>query len=174
MSVDRNFDVYDALTFNTVIIMSKEILTRRPLRLLYFLYERAKPITVYTTKVKQVELAKQLGISRQVLNVHLRKLRSRGYIRPGRGFIDITEEGLKVLGVSASPAFVFVRVSPIKKNEAYQEMAALTVQRAFKVAGDMDAVLIVDKDKLDDVLRKFASVEGIQSIKSYIASQILK
>jgi DNA-binding Lrp family transcriptional regulator len=142
--------------------------------LLYFLYERAEPVTVYTAKAKQVELAKQLGISRQVLNVHLRKLRNRGYVRAGRGFIDITEEGLRVLGVSASPAFVFVRVSPLKKNETYQEMAVLSVRRVFRVAGDMDAVLIVDQDKLDDVLRKLASAEGIQSIKSYIVSPILK
>jgi len=154
--------------------MSKGILTGRPIRLLYFLYERAKPATVYTAKTKQVELAKELGISRQVLNVHLRKLRSRGFIRAGRGFIDITEEGLRVLGVSANPAFVFVRVSPLKKEEAYREMVVLPVQRFFRVAGDMDAVLIVDRDKLNEVLRKLASVEGIQSVKSYIAAQTLK
>jgi len=154
--------------------VNREILAGRPFRLLYFLYERASPTTVYTAKAKQVELAKQLGISRQVLNVHLRKLRSRGYIRAGRGFIDITEEGLRVLGFSANPAFVFVRVSPLKKEEAYGEIASLSVQRVFRVAGDMDAVLIVDRDKLNEVLKKLASVEGIQSVKSYIASQTLK
>jgi len=154
--------------------VNREILAGRPFRLLYFLYELASPTTVYTAKAKQVELAKQLGISRQVLNVHLRKLRSRGYIRAGRGFIDITEEGLRVLGFSANPAFVFVRVSPLKKEEAYGEIASLPVQRVFRVAGDMDAVLIVDRDKLNEVLKKLASVEGIQSVKSYIASQTLK
>jgi len=154
--------------------MNKGILTGRPFRLLNFLYARAEPATVYTAKTKQVELAKELGISRQVLNVHLRKLRNRGFIRAGRGFIDITEEGLGVLGVSANPAFVFVRVSSIKKEEAHREMVSLAVQRVFRVAGDMDAVLIVDRDKLNEVLNKLASMEGIQSVKSYIASKTLK
>jgi DNA-binding Lrp family transcriptional regulator len=138
------------------------------------LYERAKPATVYTAKTKQVELAKELGISRQVLNVHLRKLRNLGFIRAGRGFIDITEEGLRIFGVSANPAFVFVRISSIKKEEAHREMVNLPVQRVFRVAGDMDAVLIVERDKLNEVLDKLASMEGIQNIKSYIAAQTLK
>jgi len=78
--------------------VSKDILSGRSLRLLRMLYAQGSPATTYTLRVKQSELAKQLAISRQALNVHLRKLRDDGYIRTGRGFIDVTEKGLGVLG----------------------------------------------------------------------------
>ncbi|MFQ6081487.1 MAG: Lrp/AsnC family transcriptional regulator [Candidatus Bathyarchaeia archaeon] len=154
--------------------MSKEIPSGRPLRLLRMLYEQGKPVTTYTVQVKQSELAKQLKISRQALNVHLRKLRDQEYIRTGRGFIDVTEKGLNVLGVSANPVFVFIKVSPLKREEAYQRITDFPVQRAFRVAGDMDAVLMVERERLDKALRYLASVEGIRDTKSYITIQTLK
>lgn len=154
--------------------MSSEIPSGRPLRLLRMLHEQGEPATTYTIQVKQSELAKQLGISRQALNVHLRKLRDLGCIRTGRGFIDVTEEGLRVLGVFVNPAFVFVKISPLRREEAYEKMLESPVQRAFRVAGDMDAVLVVEREKLDEALRKLALVEGVQDTKSYITIQTLK
>jgi DNA-binding Lrp family transcriptional regulator len=144
------------------------------MRLLRMLMEQGKPATTYTLEVKQSELAKRLEISRQALNVHLRKLRDLELIRTGRGFIDVTEKGLTILGISANPAFVFVKVSPLKRVEAYQKIVDFPVQRIFRVAGDMDAVLIVEREKLEEALRKLASVEGIKDTKSYITIQIIK
>ncbi len=155
-------------------IVSKNTLPKRPLRLLRMLYTQGSPATTYTLHLKQSELAKQLEISRQALNVHLRKLRDEGYIRTGRGFIDVTEKGLGVLGVSPNPAFVFIKVSPLKREEAYREIVKLPVQRIFRVAGDMDAILIVEREKIDEALRKLAFVEGIQDTKSYVAIQPIK
>lgn len=154
--------------------MNKEIPSGRPLRLLRMLMEQGKPATTYTLEVKQNELAKRLEISRQALNVHLRKLRDLELIRTGRGFIDVTEKGLNALGVSANPAFVFVKVSPLKRVEAYQKIADFSVQRIYRLAGDMDAVLVVEREKLEEALRKLASVEGIQDTKSYITIQVIK
>jgi len=154
--------------------VNREILTGRPLRLLYSLYIQGKPVTTYTVQTKQSELAKKLGISRQALNVHLRKLRNSGCIRTGKGFIDITEEGLRMLGVSVNPAFIFVKISPPKKHEAYQKMTGLPVQQAFEVSGDMDAVLLVDREKLDDVLRRLAFVEGVHGTRVYVATRTMK
>lgn len=154
--------------------MSKDILSGRPLRLLRMLYAQGRPATTYTLHVKQSELAKQLEISRQALNVHLRKLRDEGLIRTGRGFIDVTEKGLGALGVSPNPAFVFIKVSPLKREEAYGEIVKFPIQRIFRVAGDMDAILIVEREKLDETLRKLAFVEGVQETKSYVAIQAIK
>lgn len=119
-------------------------------------------------------MAKQLGISRQALNIHLRKLRDLNYIRTGRGFIDVTEKGLEVLGVSANPAFVFLKVSPHKRMYAYEKVKELALQRAFRVAGDVDALLIVDRGKLDEVLKKLSSIDGIQDTKSYVTIEAIK
>ena len=153
---------------------TKEIPSRRSLRLLRLLIERGKPATVYTIKVKQSELASQLGISRQALNVHLRKLRDLGYVRTGRGFIDITEDGLNILGISANPAFVFVKVSPLHRKEAYKKMSEIPVQRMFRVAGDMDSLLIIEQEKLNEALQKLSEIEGILDTKSYITIQTIR
>jgi len=138
------------------------------------LYERGKSASTYTLHVKQDELAKQLGISRQALNVHLRKLRDLNYIRTGRGFIDVTEKGLDVLGITSSPAFVLLKVSPHKRMYAYEKVKELTLQRAFRIAGDVDALLIVDREKLDEVLKRLSAIEGIQDTKSYVTIESIK
>jgi DNA-binding Lrp family transcriptional regulator len=154
--------------------VSEEILTGQPLRLLRMLYARGKPTTTYSISVKQSEFAKQLNISRQALNVHLRKLRQKGYIRTGRGFIDVTEKGLALLGVSVNPAFVFIKVSPLRRSEAYRRIMDFPIQRVFRVTGDMDAILLVEREQLDEALKKLADVDGIQETKSYVTIQTIK
>jgi len=154
--------------------MGEEILSGRPLRLLRMLYGKGKPTTTYSINVKQSELAKQLDISRQALNVHLRKLRQNGLIRTGRGFIDVTQKGLAVLGVSTNPVFVFIKVSPLKRGETYQKLPDFPIQRIFRVTGDMDAILVVEREKLDEALKRLASIEGIEDTKSYMTIQTLK
>jgi DNA-binding Lrp family transcriptional regulator len=151
-----------------------EALTRRSMQLLRMLYEKGKSTNTYTLRVKQEELAKQLGISRQALNVHLRKLRDLNHIRTGRGFIDVTENGLNVLGIASTPAFVFIKVSPLKRTYAYEKVKELTVQRAFRITGDVDAVLIVNREKLDEVLRNLSFIDGIQDTKSYVTIETIK
>jgi DNA-binding Lrp family transcriptional regulator len=138
------------------------------------LYEKGKATSTYTLHLKQDELARQLSISRQALNVHLRKLRNLDYIRTGRGFIDVTGNGLKALGISSTPAFVFVKVSPLKRSYVYERIKELTVQKAFRIAGDVDALVMVEREKLDEVLRKLSSIDGIQDTKSYLTIETIK
>jgi len=154
--------------------VSNEIPTGRPLKLLRMLYMKGRPSTTYSINVKQSEFARQLDISRQALNVHLRKLRQNGYIRTGRGFIDVTEKGLWFLGVSVNPAFVFIKVSPLKRGDAYEKIMGFPIQRVFRVTGDMDAILMIEREKLDEALKKLASIDGIQDTKSYVTIQTLK
>ena len=151
-----------------------EALTRRSMQLLRLLYERGKSTSTYTLHLKQDELAKQLDISRQALNVHLRKLRDLNYIRTGRGFIDVTDKGLTALGISSTPAFIFIKVSPLKRSYAYERIKELVVQRAFRITGDVDALVIVEKEKLDEVLKRLSSIDGIQDTKSYIAIETIR
>jgi len=155
--------------------LSEEVvLTGRPVRLLRMLYEKGKIITTYTLRIKQNDLAAQLGISRQALNVHLRKLRDQGYIRTGRGFIDVTEKGLTLLGISANPAFVFLKISPLKRKEAYEKIFQFPIQRVFRVAGDVDALLVIQQENLDIALKKLANVDGVLDTRTYITIQTLK
>jgi DNA-binding Lrp family transcriptional regulator len=138
------------------------------------LYDTGKSMSTYTLHLKQGELASKLDISRQALNVHLRKLRDLDYIRTGRGFIDVTEKGLTALGLSSTPAFILVKVSPLKRSYVYDRIKELTVQRAFRIAGDIDALVLVEREKLDEALKRLSTIDGIQDTKSYIAIETLR
>jgi DNA-binding Lrp family transcriptional regulator len=151
-----------------------EPLTKRSVQLLRKLYEKSKSATTYTLDVKQDELSEQLGISRQALNVHLKKLKDRNYIRTGRGFIDITEKGLSALGISSTPAFIFLKVSPIKRIQVYEKIRALSITRAFRIAGEVDALIMVERENLDAFLKKLYSIDGIEDTRSYVTIEIIK
>lgn len=151
-----------------------ETITRRSSQVLRTLYEQGRSMSSYTLHLKQEELAKQLGISRQALNVHLRKLRDLNYVRTGRGFIDVTEQGLSALGLSSTPAFILIKVSPLRRSYAYDKIKQLNVQRAFRIAGDIDALAMVEREKLDEVLRGLSAIDGIQDTKSYVTIETIR
>ncbi|MBX5320694.1 MAG: Lrp/AsnC family transcriptional regulator [Candidatus Bathyarchaeota archaeon] len=151
-----------------------EALTKRSIQLLKLLYEKGKMTSTYSTHIRQNDLAKELGISRQALNLHLKRLRNLNYIRTGRGFIDVTEKGLNALGFSSTPAFIFIKVSPSKRSEVYRKIREIALQRAFRVAGDVDAILVVDRDKLNEILRRLSEIEGVKDTRSYVAIESLK
>jgi DNA-binding Lrp family transcriptional regulator len=151
-----------------------EPLTKRSIQLLKTLYDKGKSTNTYTLRVKQDDLSKQLGISRQALNVHLRKLKNEGYIRTGRGFIDVTEKGLNALGISTTPAFILIKVSPTKRIQVYEKIRELSIDRAFRIAGDIDALIVVDRENMDDTLKKLYTVDGIQDTRSYVTIDIIK
>ncbi len=138
------------------------------------LCEQGRSTNTYTLHVKQDELARQLDISRQALNVHLRKLREMNYVRTGRGFIDVTDEGLSALGISSTPAFILVKASPLKRSYVYGKMKELMIQRAFRIAGDIDALVITERERLDEVLKGLSSIDGVQDTKSYIAIETIR
>jgi DNA-binding Lrp family transcriptional regulator len=151
-----------------------EPLTKRSVQLLKKLYEKSKSATTYTLDVKQDELSEQLGISRQALNVHLKKLKDRNYIRTGRGFIDITEKGLSALGISSTPAFILIKVSPVKRIQVYEKIRELSVTRAFRIAGEVDALIMVERENLDAFLKKLYAIDGIEDTRSYVTIEIIK
>jgi DNA-binding Lrp family transcriptional regulator len=149
-------------------------LTKRSVQLLRTLYEKSKATNTYTLSVKQDELSAQLGISRQALNVHLRKLKNRGYIRTGRGFIDVTDKGVRALGVSTIPAFILIKVSPTKRIQVYDKIKEVAVSQAFRIAGDADALIIVERENMDKILKKLYAIDGIQDTKSYVTIENIK
>jgi len=155
-------------------VKALEPLTKRSVQLLRTLYEKGKSTTTHTLCVKQDELSKQLGISRQALNVHLRKLKNRGYIRTGRGFVDVTDKGLSALGVSTTPAFILIKVSPVKRIQVYDKIKEIAVSKVFRIAGEVDALIIVERENLDAILKKLCTIDGIQDTRSYVTIETIK
>ena len=155
-------------------VKTLEPLTKRSVQLLRTLYEKGRSTSTYTLSVKQDELSTQLGISRQALNMHLRRLKNRGYIRTGRGFIDVTDKGLTALGFSTTPAFILIKVSPIKRIQVYNKIKDVAVSQAFRIAGEVDALLIVERENLEYILKKLCVLDGIQDTRSYVTIETIK
>jgi DNA-binding Lrp family transcriptional regulator len=138
------------------------------------LYQKGKSTTTYTLRVKQDELSTQLGISRQALNVHLRKLKNRGYIRTGRGFVDVTEKGLSALGISTTPAFILIKVSPVKRIQVYEKIKEIPVSKVYRIAGEVDALITVERENLDKILKKLYEIDGVKDTRSYVTIETIK
>jgi transcriptional regulator, AsnC family len=85
-------------------------LTERQLQILQFLLKKAQPLRVYTVYADQDQIARELGMTRQALSVHLKKLKDFGLIRTGREFVDVTEKALRVLRMSGAEAIVMAKV----------------------------------------------------------------
>jgi DNA-binding Lrp family transcriptional regulator len=106
--------------------------------------------------------------------VHLRRLKNRGYIRTGRGFIEITETGLSALGISSTPAFILMRVAPAKRVEVYKKLMKIAVLQVFRVAGEVDVLIVIESEKLDAILKQLCEMEGVQETRSYVTIETTK
>jgi DNA-binding Lrp family transcriptional regulator len=76
--------------------------------------------------------------------------------------------------VSTTPAFILLKVSPMKRIHVYQQLHDLGVSRAFRIAGEVDALIIVERENLDGFLKKLYSVDGIEDTRSYVTIDVIK
>ncbi|ACS34268.1 Lrp/AsnC family transcriptional regulator [Thermococcus gammatolerans] len=153
--------------------MERNSLTSRQLKLLKKLYEEGRPLEVHTVEKTQDELAKELGITRQALSNHLKVLKELGYIRTGRGFIDLTEKALELLGEKKGDVFIFVRIEPTKRRQVYENVRKLKIKRIYRVTGDIDLIIEADKSKLDEVLEEIASLDGVKETITHVVLEVL-
>jgi DNA-binding Lrp family transcriptional regulator len=86
----------------------------------------------------------------------------------------VTEKGLNALGLSTTPAFILIKVSPVKRLEVYEKIRELSIARAFRIAGDVDALIMVERENMDDTLKKLYTVDGIEDTRSYVTIEIIK
>ncbi|WP_297499937.1 Lrp/AsnC family transcriptional regulator [Thermococcus sp.] len=148
-------------------------LTPRQLRLLRKLYEEGKRIEVHTVEKTQDELANELGITRQALSNHLKVLKELGYIRTGRGFIDLTDKALELLGEKKGDVFVFVKIEPTKRRQVYEKLKELKIKKIYRVTGDIDLIIEADKTKLDEILEEIASLDGVRETNTHLVLEVL-
>jgi len=149
-------------------------LTERQLQVLQYLLKKAVPLKVYTVNADQDELARELGMTRQALSVHLKKLKDLGLIRTGREFVDVTEKALRVLRMSSNEAIILVKVQPRYRNIVYEKIKELPVEKAYRVSGDYDLVLITREVNVNDVLKVLSMMEGVEDTKTFISLEILR
>jgi DNA-binding Lrp family transcriptional regulator len=149
-------------------------LTEKQIELIKHLFKKSKPMRVFTVTDTQLKISQDIGISRQALNIHLRKLKELGYIRTGRGFIDLTENVLPIIGKQRGDAFIFVKLDPPKRLPAYEAIKELPVDKIYRVTGDIDIILQVSQPMLDEVLDKINSIDGVRETKTYVVIETLK
>lgn len=149
-------------------------LTERQLQVLQYLLRKAVPLKVYTVYADQDELARELGMTRQALSVHLKKLKDFGLIRTGREFVDITEKALRVLRMSSNEAIILVKVQPRYRSIIYEKIKDLPIEKAYRVSGDYDLVIITREVNVNDILRVLSMMEGIDDTKTFISLEILR
>jgi DNA-binding MarR family transcriptional regulator len=149
-------------------------LTDRQMQLLRMLYRASESTGVFTVKTTQGDLARELSLTRQALNIHLRRLREEGLIRTGRGFIDLTEKALVVLGIGTAEAFVFLKIQPFKRDQVYDQVRRLPASRIFRVTGEIDLVAQVPQSRLDGFLESISNIDGVVSTSSHVVISIIK
>lgn len=148
--------------------------TRTTYKLLEFLKSNATGEYVYKVDIKQADLANMLNITRQALSVKLRPLIRGGYIRTGRGFIEITEKGMVLLGYLTAPVFILASVEPIKRDDIYRMLLDLKIGRIHRVSGDVDLIIQVDGSKAAEVLNFLSRLPGVRETKTYFTLETLK
>ncbi len=143
-------------------------LTERQLSILRKLFNEGKLMRVRRVKKTQASLAEELGITRQALSSHLRELRELKLLKAGRGFIDLSEKARRILGEGPTQAFVFAKIEPKKRRDVYKEIMSLDVLQAFRVTGDVDLIIVVDRQKLDKVLKVLSGINGVKGTSAHL------
>jgi len=148
--------------------------TKTTYKLLEFLKENATGEYVYRVDIKQSDLAKMLGITRQALSIKLKPFIKSGIIRTGRGFIEITEKGMMLLGYITKPVYIMVRVDPEKRVHVYNELKKLSYGKVSRVSGDFDLIIEVDGSRASDVLNLLSRLSGIEDTKTYFTLETIR
>ncbi|MCS7097201.1 MAG: Lrp/AsnC family transcriptional regulator [Candidatus Methanomethylicia archaeon] len=153
----------------------EDVLTGKQVLVLSKLYESSKEVSVKSIEKSQSQLAKELGITRQALSLHLRKLKEKGFIRTGRGFIDLTEKALKILEGHLYETFVIIKVQPQKRNQVYEQIKSLTsLTKAYRVTGEIDVIAIVNQQFLNEFLNRISQMDGVISTSTHIVVEKIK
>jgi len=156
------------------ITIALDRLTKKTMKVLRILCESGNPTTVLASSITQRDLARKLRVTRQALSVHITRLTDAGLIQAGRGFINVTENGLKATGYHHNPAILIVRVAPQNQLEAYEKIKRIRAFEIFRVAGDADFALIVDQRDLDKVLQDLYAIQGVIETRSLIATETVR
>jgi len=153
----------------------KMFLTEKQYSLLLKLYENSVETTIRSVNKSQSELANELGITRQALSVHLRKLKEKNLVRTGRGFIDLTEKALNIIEEKANESFVIIKVQPQKRNQVYEQISKIScLKRAYRVTGEIDLITVVNQSSLDEFLKEISKIDGITFTSAHVVITKLK
>ena len=149
------------------LLASRQLISKQ-VELLEKFYNEGKTIEVHTVEKTWDEVARELGISKQALATHLKTLKELGYVRTGRRFIDLTDRALELLGEKEDDVFILVKVEPTRRREVYEFIKRLRIKRAYRVTGEIDVIIEADNTRLDEILEKLSSLDGVMAMKTHV------
>ncbi len=144
-----------------------ERLTKRQFEILEKLNREGREFKAHTVEMDQGEISEEFGITRQALSNHLRELKEKEFIRTGRGFIDLTERGRKILGKKEGEVLIMVEVEPNKRSEAYEKLADLSGS-TFRTTGQSDVIVKIERDDLESTLNRISRIGGVKETSSHV------
>ena len=147
------------------------VLTKREYEVLKKLYDESKKVDIYTVEKSQEIISNEMGITRQALNNHLRVLKELKFIRTGRNFIDLTEEAVNFLEKNDGRSYIFIKIKPNMRKEAFEKLKEIDHAEIFRVTGEIDAIVSVNKSKLDETLNEINSIKGVEETSAHIVIQ---
>ena len=150
------------------------MISEKQIRILKNLYEQSRSLKVYTVEKTQEELAKELKITRQALSVHLKVLKEKNLIRTGRGFIDITDKALRIIGKAGEEAFVLIKVKPKNREFVFEKIKKMKIDRAYRVTGESDIIVVLEAKNLKDFLREVSKLRGVEKTSTYTVIEMFQ
>ncbi|MBP1449537.1 MAG: AsnC family transcriptional regulator, partial [Thermoproteus sp.] len=118
--------------------------------------------------------ARELGMTRQALAIHLKRLKELGLVRTGREFVDVTEKAVKFLKGQSNDVIVLVKVEPRYRDKVYDFAKKLPIEKALRLAGEYDLAVITQETVLDKVLDALNNAEGVRETKTFISIGTIK
>ncbi len=150
------------------------MISEKQMQMLRRLYEQARSLKVYTVEKTQEELAKELNITRQALSIHLKILKEKNLIRTGRGFIDLTDKALRIIGKSGEEAFVLIKVKPKNREAVFEKIKNMKIDRVYRVTGEDDIITVLEIKNLKDFLREVSKLDGVERTSTYTVIEMFQ
>jgi DNA-binding MarR family transcriptional regulator len=138
-------------------------LSKRQEEILKFLEKRSKKKVVYAADVSFDEVSKIFNMTRQGMTKHFQTLKKNGFVRVGRGFVDLCEKG-KRYTEAHDTLFYILEVSLEKKSEIIAAIRNLKFRKGEIGEEGNELFLQIDPEYASDFLKYLEAFEGIRRV----------
>jgi len=143
----------------------KVFLSEKQKEILRFLEKRSQRKRIYATDVSFDEISATFHMTRQGMNKHFQTLKKEGFVRVGRGFIDLCEKGKRFLDAPEEDACFIIEVKPNKKAEVVAAIKNLKFRRGELGEEGGEIFMQAEKEYTQDVIRYLQAFDGVVGIK---------
>jgi transcriptional regulator, AsnC family len=67
-----------------------------------------------------------------------------------------------------------IKATPKYRPQVYEKVKELPVEKAYRVSGEYDLILITREAHVNDLLRVLSTMEGVEDTKTFISLEVIK